>query len=152
WFLTTIERGNEFSALDRRRDGSAWSIGNRVETLVHGGTYFRRLLGTIRDLEAGDRLYFTDWRGDPDQRLSDAPDSEVGSVLADAAHRGVIVKGLLWRSHLDRLGFSAKENRHLGQQINAAGGEVLLDQRVRLGGSHHQKLVVVPLAGSPTHA
>jgi phosphatidylserine/phosphatidylglycerophosphate/cardiolipin synthase-like enzyme len=144
WFLTRLERGNDFSALDRRRaDGSAWSIGNRVETLVHGATYFRRLLDTIRDLGAGDRLYFTDWRGDPDQRLSDDPESDIGSVFADAAHRGVIVKGLLWRSHLDRLGFSAKENRHLGQQINAAGGEVLLDQRVRLGGSHHQKLVVI---------
>src|SRR4029077_3908699 len=33
--------------------------------------------------------------------------------------------------------------RHLGQEVNAAGGEVLLDQRVRLGGSHHQKLVVI---------
>lgn len=150
WFLSSVERGNEFSALDRRRaDGTAWSLGNKVETLVHGATYFRRLLEAIRDLGAGDQLFFTDWRGDPDQRLSDDPDSEVGSVLADAARRGVIVKGLLWRSHLDRLGFSAKENRHLGQQINAAGGEVLLDQRVRLGGSHHQKLVVVRYAGRP---
>jgi phosphatidylserine/phosphatidylglycerophosphate/cardiolipin synthase-like enzyme len=144
WFLSSAERGNEFSALDRRRpDGSAWSAGNRVETLVHGAMYFRRLLEAIRGLGAGDRLYFTDWRGDPDQRLSDDPDCEVGSVLAAAAGRGVIVKGLLWRSHLDRLGFSAKENRHLGVQVNSAGGEVLLDQRVRLGGSHHQKLIVI---------
>jgi phosphatidylserine/phosphatidylglycerophosphate/cardiolipin synthase-like enzyme len=144
WFLTSPERGNDFSALDRRRpDGSAWSIGNNVETLAHGAVYFRRLLDAIRELGAADRLYFTDWRGDPDQRLSDDPDSEVGAVLAAAARRGVIVKGLLWRSHLDRLGFSAKENRDLCQEVNAAGGEVLLDQRVRLGGSHHQKLVVI---------
>jgi phosphatidylserine/phosphatidylglycerophosphate/cardiolipin synthase-like enzyme len=144
WFLTPAERGNDFTALDRRRaDRSAWSTGNRVETLVHGATYFRRLLEAIRGLGPGDRLYFTDWRGDPDQRLSNDPDSEIGTVLAEAARRGVMVKGLLWRSHLDRLGFSAKENRDLGQQVNAAGGEVLLDQRVRLGGSHHQKLVVI---------
>jgi phosphatidylserine/phosphatidylglycerophosphate/cardiolipin synthase-like enzyme len=144
WFLTSAERGNEFSALDRRRgDGAAWSTGNRVEALIHGGTYFRRLLETIRELGSGDRLYFTDWRGDPDQRLSDDPDCEVGAVLAAAARRGAIVKGLLWRSHMDRLGFSAKENRHLGMQVNSAGGEVLLDQRVRLGGSHHQKLIVI---------
>ena len=150
WFLTSPERGNDFSALDRRRpDGSAWSTGNKVETLVHGAVYFRRLLEAIRDLQSGDQLYFTDWRGDPDQRLGDDADSEVGTVLADAARRGVQVRGLVWRSHLDRLGFSATENRHLGEQVNAAGGEVLLDQRVRLGGSHHQKLVVLRHAGNP---
>jgi phosphatidylserine/phosphatidylglycerophosphate/cardiolipin synthase-like enzyme len=144
WFLTTSERNNEFSLLDRRRsDGLAWSSGNHVETLVHGAVYFRRLLEAIRELGKGDQLYFTDWRGDPDQRLTDDPDSEIGAVLAAAAGRGVMVKGLLWRSHMDRLGFSAKENRHLGQVVNSAGGEVLLDQRVRLGGSHHQKLIVI---------
>ncbi|HEX9100308.1 MAG TPA: phospholipase D-like domain-containing protein [Candidatus Dormibacteraeota bacterium] len=144
WFLTSAERGNEFSGLDRRHpDGSAWSTGNQVETLVHGAVYFRRLLESIRELGAGDRLYFTDWRGDPDQLLSDGRDCEVGAVFAAAARRGVTVKGLLWRSHMDRLGFSAKENRHLGVQVNSAGGEVLLDQRVRLGGSHHQKLIVI---------
>jgi len=152
WFLTGVERGNDFTALDRRRpDRLAWSIGNRVETLVHGAVYFRRLLEAIRELGAGDQLYFTDWRGDPDQLLSDDPDSEIGEVIAAAARRGVMVRGLLWRSHLDRLGFSAKENRHLGIQVNAAGGEVLLDQRVRVGGSHHQKLVVVRHAGGAEH-
>jgi phosphatidylserine/phosphatidylglycerophosphate/cardiolipin synthase-like enzyme len=152
WFLTSSERGNAFTALDRRRlNSSAWSAGNRVETLVHGAAYFRRLLDSIRGLGARDQLYFTDWRGDPDQRLGDDTDSEVGAVLAAAASRGVIVRGLLWRSHLDRLGFSAKENRHLGQVVNAAGGEVLLDQRVRLGGSHHQKLVVIRHADRPEH-
>jgi phosphatidylserine/phosphatidylglycerophosphate/cardiolipin synthase-like enzyme len=144
WFLTSSDRGNDASGLDRRRpDGLAWSTGNRVETLVHGAVYFGRLLEAIRELGAGDQLYFTDWRGDPDQLLSDDPDSEIGAVLAAAARRGVIVKGLLWRSHLDKLGFSAEENRHLGEELNSAGGEVLLDQRVRLGGSHHQKLVVI---------
>ena len=148
WFLTSSERGNEFTRLDRRRaDGLAWSTGNRVETLVHGAVYFRRLLEAIRGLGPGDHLYFTDWRGDPDQRLDEHPDSEIGAVLVAAAGRGVMVKGLLWRSHLDRLGFSAKENRHLGMLVNSAGGEVLLDQRVRLGGSHHQKLVVIRHAG-----
>ena len=148
WFLTSSERGNEFSAIDRRRpDGMAWSTGNTVETLVHGATYFGRLLKTIRGLGPGDQLYFTDWRGDPDQLLSDDPDSRVGPVLADAARRGVMVRGLMWRSHLDRFGFSAEENRNLAQEVNSAGGEVLLDQRVRLGGSHHQKLVVIRYAG-----
>ncbi len=150
WFLASSERGNDFSALDRRRSGGlAWSTGNQVETLVHGAAYFRRLLDSVRQLGGGDRLYFTDWRGDPDQRLADEPDSEVEAVFAAAARRGVAVKGLLWRSHLDILGFSAKENRRFGRELNAAGGEVLLDQRVRLGGSHHQKLVVIRHAGAP---
>jgi Phospholipase D Active site motif len=29
------------------------------------------------------------------------------------------------------------------RRVNAAGGDVLLDQRVRLGASHHQKVVVI---------
>jgi phosphatidylserine/phosphatidylglycerophosphate/cardiolipin synthase-like enzyme len=143
WFLTASERGNEFSGIDKRHAGAAWTTGNRVETLIHGATYFRRLLAAIGELEAGDQLFFTDWRSDPDQRLGDGSETEIGNVLSAAARRGVSVKGLLWRSHADRLGFSAKENRHLGIVVNAAGGEVLLDQRVRLGGSHHQKLVVI---------
>jgi hypothetical protein len=78
WFLTNSERGNDFSGFDRRRAaGLGWSTGNRVETLVHGATYFGRLLGAVRDRGAGDQQYFTDWRGDPDERLSDDPDSEV---------------------------------------------------------------------------
>ncbi|HSP08767.1 MAG TPA: phospholipase D-like domain-containing protein [Candidatus Dormibacteraeota bacterium] len=117
--------------------------------MIHGATYFRRLLAAVRDMHAGDQLFFTDWRGDPDQRLDGTVENEIGAVLADAARRGVSVKGLLWRSHADRLGFSAKENRHLGIQVNAAGGEVLLDQRVRLGGSHHQKLIVLRCASAP---
>jgi phosphatidylserine/phosphatidylglycerophosphate/cardiolipin synthase-like enzyme len=149
WFLTRAERGNDFTGLDRRHPGAqAWSVGNEVEPLVHGATYFERLLQEINALVAGDQLFFTDWRGDPDQRLGATPDTEVGLVLAAAARRGVGVKGLLWRSHADRLGFSARESRHLGVQVNAAGGEVLLDQRVRLGGSHHQKLVVIRHAAS----
>jgi phosphatidylserine/phosphatidylglycerophosphate/cardiolipin synthase-like enzyme len=150
WFLTGFERGNDSTAIDRRHaDGLSWTVGNRVQNLIHGATYFLRLLEAIRELNAGDQLFFTDWRGDPDQLLDGTKESEIGTVLADAARRGVSVKGLLWRSHADRLGFSARENRHLGEHCNAAGGEVLLDQRVRLGGSHHQKLVVIRHATAP---
>src|SRR6202158_999208 len=88
------ESGKCFSALERRRpDGMAWSTGNTVETLVHGATYFGRLLETIRGLGPGDQLYFTDWRGDPDQLLSDDPDSRVGPVLGGAGRRGGVVGG-----------------------------------------------------------
>ncbi len=79
----------------------------------------------------------------------DGPGSEIGQVLCAAAERGVIVKGLIWRSHLDRFQFSERENRHLGEEIRAAGGECLLDMRVRPGGSHHQKAVILRHPGRP---
>jgi len=148
WFLTPDERGNPDTELDRRHaDGLAWTSGNEVVPLPHGATYFAELLRTVRAMRDGDLLMFTDWRGDPDQLL--APGAPVSAVFADAARRGVLVKGLVWRSHLDRLSFSAGENRHLGEQIEAAGGECLLDMRVRPGGSHHQKFVVCRHPGQP---
>ena len=149
WFLTAAERGNAATDLDRRHDGAeAWTVGNDVTPLVHGRVYFAELLRCIRLMVAGDLLLFTDWRGDPDEIL-DGPGTEVGQVLARAADRGVVVKGLVWRSHLDRFAFSAQENRHLGDDIEAAGGECLLDMRVRPGGSHHQKFVVLRHPGRP---
>lgn len=150
WFLRASERGNPASRLYRRPGDSApaWTPGNHVQALVHGAAYFPLLLRCVRSMQSGDVLMFTDWRGDPDERL-DGPGTEVSHVLADAAGRGVIVKGLIWRSHLDRFAFSEQENRHLGEQIEAAGGECLLDQRVRLGGSHHQKFVVLRHPGRP---
>ena len=46
-----------------------WTAGDLVVPLVHGATYFRRLHDELQQLQAGDRVYFTDWRGDPDERL-----------------------------------------------------------------------------------
>jgi phosphatidylserine/phosphatidylglycerophosphate/cardiolipin synthase-like enzyme len=149
WFLVPDERGNHATRLDsRHRDGAAWTTGNRARPLLHGAAYFAELLAGIRAMWAGDLLLFTDWRGDPDQRL-DGPGTEVAQVLADAARRGVLVRGLLWRSHLDRFRFSLQEHRDLGEAIVAAGGECLLDMRVRTRGSHHQKLVVLRHVGRP---
>jgi phosphatidylserine/phosphatidylglycerophosphate/cardiolipin synthase-like enzyme len=126
----------------------AFTVGNDVTALVHGKTYFAELLRCVEAQMAGDLLMFTDWRGDPDQLL-DGPGTEVSRVFSDAARRGVVVKGLMWRSHLDRFAFSEQENRHLGEEIEAAGGECLRDMRVRPGGSHHQKLVVLRHPGRP---
>jgi phosphatidylserine/phosphatidylglycerophosphate/cardiolipin synthase-like enzyme len=149
WFLTAAERGNPSTVLDARHpDGAAWTTGNHVRALVHGSTYFAELLAAVRSAKAGDLLLFTDWRGDPDERL-DGPQTEVVRVFCAAAARGVVVKGLVWRSHMDKLRFSERENRHLGEEIEAAGGECLLDMRVRTGGSHHQKFVVLRHPGRP---
>lgn len=144
WFLSAEERGNPRTLLDRRHTaGIAWSEGNRVVPLIDGSAYFAELLPRIRDMRQGDRLYFVDWRSDSDEQLLGEPGSEIGAVLAAAAAVGVDVRGLIWRSHLDWLRFSATENRRLGRLINAAGGVCALDMRVRVGGSHHQKFVVM---------
>jgi phosphatidylserine/phosphatidylglycerophosphate/cardiolipin synthase-like enzyme len=149
WFLSREERGNADSNLQAEDDGQqSWSTGNLVRPLVHGATYFRRLHEELSRLQPGDRLYFTDWRGDPDERL--LPEGPtIGDLLCRLAERGVEVRGLLWRSHSDHMSFSAQENQHLGQEINAAGGEALLDQRVRWFGAHHQKLFVVRHRDAP---
>jgi phosphatidylserine/phosphatidylglycerophosphate/cardiolipin synthase-like enzyme len=142
WFLTADERANPHTVLDHRHPGQAWTVGNEVRPLIHGATYFAELLRCVRELRAGDTLLFTDWRGDPDELL-DGPGTEISRVLCEAAERGVVVKGLIWRSHLDRFSFSEEENRHLGEELNTAGGECVRDMRVRTGGSHHQKFVVL---------
>ena len=118
------------------------TAGNVVRPLVHGAVYFDRLREVVEMTKPGDRIFFTDWRGDADQRLGEHG-PKVEQVLCEAARRGVEVRGLLWRSHSDKTSFSAQENQRLGKDINEAGGEALLDQRVRRGGSHHQKLVVI---------
>lgn len=141
WFLSAEERGNPATGLDRRHP-NAWSLGNEVDVLVHGESYFVALRAAADTLKAGDALYFTDWRGDPDEMI-DATGTDISTVLAAAAARGARVNGLVWRSHWDRLAFSAAENRRLGKDIDAAGGHCLLDMRVRFGGSHHQKFVVI---------
>ncbi len=142
WFLTTDQRGNPDTSVPD------WCTGNRVEPLIHGATYFDRLAAEVGQLRRGDHLFFTDWRGDPDERTRDAGPT-IAELFCHAAERGVVVKGLMWRSHLDKFAYSEEENQHLGDAIEAAGGEVLLDQRVRIGGSHHQKLVVLRHPGAP---
>ena len=95
WFLTADERGNPATVL------TGWTDGNAVRPLIHGAAYFARLVAEVRVLEEGDHLFFTDWRGDADERL--CPEGPtVGELFSDAARRGVVVKGLMWRSHSDR--------------------------------------------------
>ena len=144
WFLVKDERGNRSTRLDDRHPGEeAWSSGNLVRPLIHGATYFAELYERLEATRAGDLVFFTDWQGDADERLTGEPGSEVAEVLARADERGVDVRGLVWRSHWDALGLTADENRLLGRTLQRHGAEVLLDMRVRVGGSHHQKLLVI---------
>ncbi|WP_248583528.1 phospholipase D family protein [Nocardioides sp. InS609-2] len=148
WLLGKHERGNAQTTLDDQHPGDrAWSDGNHVRPLIHGTTYFAELFERIEETRDGDLLLFTDWQGDADERLTGDPGSEVVEVLGRADERGVDVRGLVWRSHL---GFTAGENRLLGKSLQKRGAEALLDMRIRLGGSHHQKLVVIRYRDDPS--
>jgi phosphatidylserine/phosphatidylglycerophosphate/cardiolipin synthase-like enzyme len=132
WFLPESER--------------PWTSGNLVVPRVHGADYFARLVELVEATSEGDRVFFTDWRGDADERLTERGPT-VAELMRSAAGRGVEVRALMWRSHPGRL--NGEENGHLGRIINECGGEALLDERVRYGGSHHQKLLVVRRKGRP---
>ncbi|MBL0748053.1 phospholipase D family protein [Nocardioides baculatus] len=151
WLLSASERDNADTVIDQQcEDGAAWTDGNLVVPLVDGAAYFADLCAAIRATVDGDLVLFTDWQGDADERLTGEPGSEVVEVLGAADERGVDVRGLVWRSHLDQTGFFATENRHLGEQLQHRGAEVLLDMRVRTGGSHHQKFVVIRHRDDPS--
>jgi phosphatidylserine/phosphatidylglycerophosphate/cardiolipin synthase-like enzyme len=152
WFLSRGERGDPATGVHAdSAELPAWSEGNLVEPLIHGGTYFARLHKELTALRSGDRVWFTDWRGDADERLlSEGP--SIGDLLASLARAGVEVRGLIWRSHGERVSspISGRSNEVLGRLINEAGGEALLDQRVRVFGSHHQKFFVIRHRGDPS--
>jgi phosphatidylserine/phosphatidylglycerophosphate/cardiolipin synthase-like enzyme len=151
WLLTQHERGNPATRLDDGHPGEqAWSEGNTVRALVHGSTYFAELYDRLEATRAGDLVLFTDWQGDADERLTGEPGSEVAEVLGRADERGVDVRGLVWRSHSEAIGFTSGENLHLGRVLQRRGVEAILDMRVRTGGSHHQKLVVIRHGDDPT--
>jgi phosphatidylserine/phosphatidylglycerophosphate/cardiolipin synthase-like enzyme len=147
WFLTAAERGNPATAIDQRRDGVAWTEGNAVDVLIDGGAYFAALHDELCSTRVGDTVLFSGLEGNADERLRPEAASEVGTVLSDAARRGVDVRGLVWRSHA--FIYNEAENLLFTRGVNEAGGQVLLDQRVRRGGSHHQKLFVVRRGADP---
>ncbi len=143
WFLSADERGNPNTRI------SAWTEGNRVTPLVHGKPYFAALAAALSAAGNGDLVLFADWRGDPDQLLDD-DGVTVEDALTGVAGRGGAVKGLVWRSHIETLGFAGPKNRKLARRLEEAGGEVVLDQRVLALGSHHQKFVVIRYADDAT--
>ena len=142
WFLGDGDRANPATGL------RTFTIGNLVQPLVDGSSYFARLHAELNATEPGDQIYFLDFRGDLDELL-DGPGSAVGEVLGRAARRGVKVFGLLWRSQPKALRQSEAANAEFVREIDEDGGQVLLDARTRRAGSHHQKLVVIRHPGAP---
>ncbi|MDQ1467798.1 MAG: hypothetical protein QOH10_2213, partial [Actinomycetota bacterium] len=64
WFLTPGERGNPGTTIDRRprggdSAGTGWTEGNRVEVLVDGAAYFRRLHEALSSLDRDDWVLLT---------------------------------------------------------------------------------------------
>jgi hypothetical protein len=72
WFLPEDER--------------PWTAGNLVVPHVHGVDYFARLVEVVQATDRGDRIFFTDWRSDADQRLTDDGPT-IGELLAGASRR-----------------------------------------------------------------
>ncbi|MFS0898417.1 phosphatase domain-containing protein [Mycolicibacterium litorale] len=142
WFLTAGERGNEATRL------RAWTTNNAVRPLVHGRCYFAALADALAAAGAGDMVLVAGWRADSDELLTDEGPT-VAEALASAARRGALVRVLLWRAHLGAFGYHLEQNRAFAADMAAAGVEVLLDQRIRALGSHHQKSVVIRRAGRP---
>jgi phosphatidylserine/phosphatidylglycerophosphate/cardiolipin synthase-like enzyme len=142
WFLSADERGNEVTRL------RPWTANNAVRPLVHGQTYFAALGAAVAATGPGDVVLFCAWRADSEELLTDDGPT-VGEALAAAARRGALVRGLLWRAHLGTFGYHLEQNREFAADMAAAGVEVLLDQRIRALGSHHQKAVVIRYAGRP---
>ncbi|MEO6627094.1 MAG: phospholipase, partial [Aquihabitans sp.] len=143
WFLSADERGNPGTIIDRRRNGGVgWTAGNEVVVHVDGASYFTRLNQALHGVAPRDHVWFTDWAGNADEQLSGAG-TELSKVLCALADRGAAVRGLLWRSHPKEAGFDQEDNLFLAAELNDHGASLALDQRVRRGGSHHQKMVVI---------
>jgi phosphatidylserine/phosphatidylglycerophosphate/cardiolipin synthase-like enzyme len=139
WLLSAAQRGNSASGLP------AWTEGNVVQALVDGRSYLAALADELAGAGRGDVVLLATWRAEPAELLAD-DGPPVSAALVGAAVRGATVRLLLWRSHSAALGFTLGQHRDLARAVRAAGGEVVLDQRVRPLGCHHQKFVVVARA------
>ena len=139
------ERGNPRTRLDDAHPaGEAWSEGNLVRPLIHGATYFAELLRAPRGDPRGrpgalHRLAGRRRRAaDRATRAARSPRCWPARTSAGSTYAG-------WSGA--RTGTSSasppSENRQLGQDLQERGAEALLDMRVRTGGSHHQKFVVI---------
>jgi phosphatidylserine/phosphatidylglycerophosphate/cardiolipin synthase-like enzyme len=138
WFLPAAQRGNASTRIDTGRAPQAWTTGNHAEVLIDGAAYLRCLRETLATARPGDRILLAGLEVDADLDLGDGV--RLGGLLAQLLSRGVAVNGLVWRSHPN---YTAGRNLEFARIVNAAGGDVRLDNRIRRLGSIHQKVVVL---------
>ena len=112
WFLTAQERANPASELP------VWTEGNRAEPLIHGAAYFDRLVTEVEALRGRRPPLLHRLARRP--RPADAPRRpDRGRVVrAGRPSAACVVKGLIWRSHLDKLPYSEEENRNLSETVS----------------------------------
>ena len=60
---------------------------SRLDIVRSATCFCGTLWKAVRAMDAGDLLMFTDWRGDPDERL-DADGTEVGALLSPGGRVG----------------------------------------------------------------
>jgi phosphatidylserine/phosphatidylglycerophosphate/cardiolipin synthase-like enzyme len=136
WLLTDEQRGNGASGLP------AWTEGNAVQALIDGRSYLSSLAAALEGAGPEDVVLFACFRAEPDELLDDGG-PPLSAALLGTARRKAHVAALLWRSHPAALGHTLGQHQDLARVLTAAGGQVVLDQRVRPLGCHHQKFVVI---------
>ena len=123
-----------------------------MRPLIHGATYFRALHDALEATGPGDLVLFTDWQGDGG-RAADRRARQRGGrgTVAVRTERGVVVlRAGVAIAPRPRPGSSPRRTGTSGSSWQKRGAEVLLDMRVRAGGSHHQKFVVIRHRDDPT--
>lgn len=139
----------------------AFTATNKVEFLVDGESYMESLAARFDGLTAGDRVLFSGWRFSPEQRLRPAVAGSPGiQDLAIALHgRSVNFRALIYGSVVSTSpfrraipAFPSKDNFDFRTGLANAGAGAVLDARVPLFGSHHQKAVVVQSAAEGSWA
>ena len=145
WFLTAAERGNPATVLDADKPaGTAWSTGNTVRPLVHGATYFAELVAAVERMRAGRPADVRGLARRPGRAAARHAGQRGGPRLARAAAPGRAGARAVLALALGPAGLLGRRRTGTwARRSTRPAGCCLLDMRVRTGGSHHQKFVVL---------
>ena len=156
WLLDAAEVTEAMGGIDRVESlaMSVYTTGNEVEPL-NGMRMFDELLGDVLATkgEEGDYILYSAWAIQPnitlDPRGTIAPgvDTRIGSLWSAAITRGVRCLTLLWRNELNveiTRSWSAMMQA-AAEAVGADEGQArsIVDGRTKVGGSHHQKSLVI---------
>ena len=161
WFLdedeVKIAMGGTWDRTDKLKM-SVFSEGNSAEPLVTGEKMFGQILEDVLATQADDYIYYTAWAIQPnmtlDPRGTIAPpgsNTTMTALWTEAIQRKVTCLTLLWRNLLNRE-ITKQWWDQMGAAAKAIGaGEdqarAIVDGRTKVGGSHHQKSLVIKRKG-----